>query len=278
MVNRTEGVSSDELWSDLSGFSGKSNQERERYIAEHLFPQAGLTEVTKQTVHYGGSWGAEYGNWDGLSNVIATRKGSLASGRKKIILGAHFDKVTYPGRSGRAGRSDGILDNASGVTAIAKIAQALRNPYNDIDVVAFATEEPEPYFIGSRIYFGKLPDEGRVLFFANFDCLGRGNLALIRGAADPTLSELLAGAVASQGIPLAWRPADKEVVSDHVIAQFFGIRVLSFTSDSFDWRNTHVPEDNLSAVNQEDYYRQYLLSLRIIAYLDAYLADASPMP
>ncbi len=278
-ASRTEAASMDDLWNDLAGFSNKSNQEREQYVAERLFPKAGLADLSKQSVPYIGSFGSEYGNWDGLSNVVAVRKGSLpTSSRKLIVLGAHFDKVTYPRRSASTGRSDGILDNASGVNLIAKIVQAMPTPLNDIEVVAFASEEPEPYFLGSRIYFGKSADRPRMLFFANFDCLGIGNLALISQAEDPSLSNLAVRVAANEGTPLVWRAASGDVASDHLIAQYFGVKTLYFTTDGYDWHNTHVPEDNLSAVNKEAYYRHYLISLKIVAYLDAYLAEASSRP
>ncbi|MDO8672334.1 MAG: M28 family peptidase [Dehalococcoidia bacterium] len=276
-ATRTGAVSPEDLWADLAGFSNKSNQEREQYVAEYLFPKAGLADISRESVPYTGSFGPEYGNWDGLSNVIARRGGSLPeSSRKLIVLGAHFDKVTYPRRSPTGERSDGIFDNGTGVTIIAKIIQALQSPLNDIEVVAFASEEPEPYFLGSRVYFGKSSERQRMLFFVNFDCLGRGNLALVEKG-DPTLSEVAVRVADGEKLPLVWRTDIAEVASDNLIAEAFGVRTLYFTSDAYDWHNIHVPGDNLSAVNEEAYYRHYLISLQIVAYLDAYLAGTSSL-
>lgn len=50
-----------ELMETLAGFSGKSNQQRQAYVAERLFVDAGLTDILLQQVWYGGTWGEESG-------------------------------------------------------------------------------------------------------------------------------------------------------------------------------------------------------------------------
>jgi len=269
-----EFISQEGLWQALRGFSGKTNQQREAYIAQELFPNSGLTNITKQPVTYNGPWGKEYGNWDDLSNLLALRSGSRPDKQgKRIIVGGHFDKATYPGRSRTPGISDGILDNASGVAAVAKIAQYLKDPLNDIQFIAFASEEPQPFFNGSRAYFDNLPDKENVLVYINLDVLGRGNLALVENSVDPELAEIAFQVARDEKLPLVWRPASHQTNSDQLIAQANGLKVLAITSDEFEWYDIHVPEDNLSAVDPDVFHRQYRLAARIIIAIDRHFAQ-----
>jgi Zn-dependent M28 family amino/carboxypeptidase len=262
------------LWQWLAGFSAKTNQERENYIATQLFPTAGIEDVHLQRVLYGGAWGEQYGNWDNLHNVIGLRRGTLpVDQRKTIAIGAHFDKVTYPGRSANPGFSDGILDNATGVALIASLAQAISRPFNDIKFVAFASEEPPPYFNGSRLYFSEAENTAGVLCYLNFDVLGRGNMAIITGSANQELADIALGVAKETGVPLVWRPSSTNTASDDLMAQAAGLRVLAFACDGYDRLDIHVPEDNLSAVDQDAYYQHYVLALKILAYLDAWYAE-----
>ncbi|MBI4499484.1 MAG: M28 family peptidase [Chloroflexi bacterium] len=258
----------------LAGFSGKSNQERQAYLAERLFPEAGLTDITLQRVYYDGGWGEEYGNWDGLHNVIGWRRGSLPEQqRRRIVVGAHYDKVTYPWRSATPGHSDGILDNGTGAALLARLAREVAPPKHDLVVVGFATEEPPPFFAGSTTYFGALSPEERdaVLAYVNLDVLGRGELAMVMNSSPPLAAVALARA-ASGGLGLTWRAVSLDVNSDHLPALSYGIPVLALTSTDYDGRHIHAPEDRLSAVDPAAYARHYATIRAILEALDQHFA------
>lgn len=267
-------VDRDTLVGALVGFSGKSNQQRQTYIVETLFPQAGLTDIQVQSFPYSSPWGEEYGNWDGLHNVSAIRRGTLPDGqRKRIIVGGHYDKVTYPWRSATPGHSDGILDNGSGVAVLALLAREFPAPQNDLVFVGMATEEPPPYFNGSKAFFGQMSHDelAQTAAYVNIDVLGRGQLAAVV-VSSPPLAAAAAVRVAGAGLPFARVPVSSNNNSDHLTAQAYGIPALALTCTGYSARDIHVPEDNLSVIDPETYFEHYRAARAALQAVDDHVA------
>lgn len=264
--------SASSLWSTLVAFSGKTNQERQRYVADVLFPRAGL-QPQLQPVPYHGPWTADQGNWDNLSNVWAMVPGSLpADQRRIIIVGAHFDKATYPGLSRKPGRSDGILKNATGVTVLAHVAEMLRQPRHDVIFVSFASEEPDPYLLGSKAFFGAAQDLDRVALFINLAVLGKGNLALVTGYSDERAAELVLLTARELGQNVEWRQSSTLTNSDQVTGYRNGLPVLAITCSGYEETDIHVPDDMLPAVDRQAFTNQFRIIARSIARIDLSLA------
>lgn len=190
-----------------------------------------------------------------------------------MVVGAHYDKVTYPGRSATPGRSDGILDNATGTALLARLARTIPQPRHDLVVIALATEEAPPFFNGSKTYFGALSGEelSGVLAYVNLDVLGRGDLAVVTNSSPP-LSTVVQARTQADGLSLTWRGASTEVNSDHLIALAYGIPVLALTCTDYTSRNIHVPEDNLSAIDPDAYAVHAITIQAILEALDQYFA------
>ena len=93
---------------------------------------------------------------------------------KAIVVTAHFDSIGSKTEGVKLVR--GALDNASGVAAVAKIADTLKKKSEsktfarDIVFVFFNGEETE--FQGSRAFVSKLKDRYSRLYNINIDCVG----------------------------------------------------------------------------------------------------------
>ncbi len=115
----------------------------------------------------------------GYQNVIAQLPGSepaLAS--EWIVLGAHFDHVGFGNRTNSQGPfgqiHNGADDNASGVSCLLEIAEALKHgpPLRRTVVIAFWDAEEKGLW-GSEQWLKTQPTPSPVKFYVNFDMVGR---------------------------------------------------------------------------------------------------------
>ncbi len=98
-------------------------------------------------------------------NVIAELPGESP---ETVVVGAHFDSVW---------RGPGVIDNATGVEGVRRIAERLvgRSHHRTLAFVAFAAEEYG--LIGSRYYVDEANTRGeldRIVGVVNLDCIAHG--------------------------------------------------------------------------------------------------------
>jgi aminopeptidase S len=144
------------------------------------------------------------------TNVVAERAGTSDG---VVMIGAHLDTV--------AG-SPGMNDDASGVTAILAIAEALVDlppPHRTIRLAVWDAEEGGP--IGSRAYVESLTDAdaAEIVAYLNLDMVGSPNAVRLvyaeAGAAAGSERITARFAAHFDELGLAWEPIDLEGDSDH---------------------------------------------------------------
>lgn len=106
------------------------------------------------------------------SNLLVT----LGSGRREIVVGAHYDAFKL--KDGRLSR--GMVDNGAGVMALAGLAQALRGrPLRHRVQIAFFDRE-ETGLVGSKSYIA-VRQPGEIAAAVNVDIVGYGNVFAFGG-------------------------------------------------------------------------------------------------
>lgn len=114
-----------------------------------------------------------------VDNVAGMIKGT--DNTKAVVISAHFDNIGSRNEEGHVVR--GALDNASGVAAVAEIAETLKNISNkkefarDIIFVFFNGEETD--FQGSSAFVRKIRSRYINLYNINIDCIGGKNAGKI---------------------------------------------------------------------------------------------------
>jgi hypothetical protein len=115
----------------------------------------------------------------GYQNVLGLLEGSDPQLKKEwVVIGAHFDHVGYGNPLNSHGPfglvHNGADDNASGVSCLLEIAEALRGapaPKRSIAVAFWDAEERG--LLGSAHWLANHPDLPQVEFYTNIDMVGR---------------------------------------------------------------------------------------------------------
>ncbi len=108
------------------------------------------------------------------TNVVSALKPT--PGRKKVVIGAHYDSVSTPGAN----------DNASGVATLLQLASLTRGQRYPFDLVFVAFGDEELGLIGSRQYLELTPQQERAQINAmiNLDMVGVGSTLEFGGDGD----------------------------------------------------------------------------------------------
>jgi aminopeptidase-like protein len=193
------------------------------------------------------------------SNVICTTQGETAS---MIVVGGHFDF---------ADRGAGIVDDWSGASLLPSLVESLKSqPRKHTYVfVAFAAEERG--LIGSTRYVRQLAPEQKSALraFVNLECLGLTPPKVWAHRATPELLTRLAEIAAALKITV--QGVNVEKVGDDDSHPFADARlpvitIHSITQDTF--KILHSVNDQVKAINPDDYYEAYRLIAFYLAYLD----------
>ena len=221
------------------------------------------------TQWFGHTWDTPIGRWilgDGVTryysqNVILTVPGRS---ERKIIVGAHYDSLPYPGAS----------DNASGVGLLLESAQRMLNEdnYHTIVYIFFGAEEVG--LIGAHVYVNSLSfrERERIAFMINADVLFEGPYKLYGTARyvggrrltnDITrqVDEIARGVYAAHGVEIIDIPGLVYVGSDHLPFKWAGHTVVvlcglyrspygrGFIGD-FMLQVWHSPRDDFHYINE----------------------------
>ena len=173
-----EKLCSDKYCERLVGCKG--NEKSAEYLAD-ILKRIGLEPV------FGDTYCVPYTQWvypkynvideancqyKPVNNVAGVIKGADSS--KAVIISAHFDNIEASNKDRHVLR--GALDNASGVAAVSKIAESLKNKSGekqferDIIFVFFNGEETD--FQGSSAFVKKIKPKYVNLYNINIDCIG----------------------------------------------------------------------------------------------------------
>ncbi|MCL2376270.1 MAG: M28 family metallopeptidase [Defluviitaleaceae bacterium] len=189
-------------------------------------------------------------------NVILTVPGQT---ERKIIVGAHYDTLPYPGAS----------DNASGAALLLESAQRMLNEdnYHTLVYVFFGAEEVG--LLGAYFHIRTMPQEQRanIVMMVNADVLFEGPY-MVYAAAQQTGGRLMqnditqrVGEIARQiaedhGVEIAEEPDIIFAGSDHLVYKQRGYTVVVLFGvdrpDGGDWnlRVLHTPQDCFHYINE----------------------------
>ncbi|MFY9822014.1 MAG: M20/M25/M40 family metallo-hydrolase [Thermoanaerobaculia bacterium] len=153
LLSASAGAQTD-LLRDLARLQKETNAERHEALAALLKERGIPFEVQA---------------FDGASGAGSNFLVAFGSGRREIVVGAHYDAVKL--KDGRLSR--GMVDNGAGVMALAGLAQALRNrPLRHRVRIAFFDRE-ETGLVGSKSYIAAHP--GEIAAAVNVDIMAYGN-------------------------------------------------------------------------------------------------------
>lgn len=231
------------------------NELREPAV-HRLFEDAGCTgdNLVEQTVKRQHS-----------PNLICTLPGAI---QNSIVVGAHFDFVE---------EGYGVVDNWTGAALLASLYEGLaKKPRrHTFRFVSFTGEEKG--LVGSEAYVKQLKaDHEQVSAMVNMDTLGLGETEVWVSHADPALVHLMEMTAQSVNLPVSGMNVDHVGSTDS--ESFRKRKIPAITIHSLTPATLyilHSPQDGISAVHRDAYYRTYLLVLNYLAVLDQ-KPDESP--
>jgi putative aminopeptidase FrvX len=193
-----------------------------------------------------------------FANVICTLPGSSP---EEIVVGAHFD---------HAERGSGAVDNWSGASFLPSLYQALAAGPRKHTFIFVGFWGEERGLLGSQQYVHELGKENLASIDAmvNMDTFAAGPTEFWVGHSDPRL-ENAALVVASamklpiQGIRIEHVSTDSETFREKKIPS---IEFCAMTQSTM--HLLHSVKDQVSQINQDDYYNAYHLLAGYLAYLD----------
>lgn len=227
---------------------------------EELFRQAGLRDVREQDIINDKRLGfvARLPSHRRF-NIIATLPGQT---EEVILVGAHMDYV-------HAGR--GILDNWSGASMMANLAQALATAPRRHTFVFVAFDLEEYGLYGSRHYVSQMTqdDRDRLRAMVNLDCLGEEHLMVWNGPS-VQLEALARRTGERMGLDVR-RGSMPGYSGDSVSFVTRDLPAIWFlTNDPAYYRRIHTRRDTFDGIDPDDYERQYRFVLEFLQALDRY--------
>ncbi len=196
----------------------------------------------------------------GVENVVV-RKASANGSTEKIVIGAHYDKVS---------EGCGAIDNWTGVVALAHIYRTVKDLPLKKNVIFAAFGQEEKGLVGSSAMAGTIKKEEVAGYCAmiNIDTLGMGPPATLDNASSGSLIDFTADLAEKINVPLVRKPLDG-ASSDS--ASFIKKKIPAVTIHSIngDWRRIlHSDNDQPSRVDHHSVYVGYRLALALLLRVD----------
>ncbi len=207
-------------------------------------------------------------------NVICVLPGET---EELVIVGAHTDKVATAG--------DGVVDNWSGASLLPSLLYSLsaQKRRHTFVFVGFTAEELG--MVGSQYYVEHLPpdDRARIEAMVNMDSLGLTDTKVWASHADKELLGVLLSVAKASKLPVEPGNVDNIGTTDsESFATYHIPRITLHSVISENMQVLHSRDDNLAAINVDDYYNSYRLIAEYLACLDRVLTRATdpgkPMP
>lgn len=242
-----------------------SNTARAQRLIE-LFKQAGLTDIRTQPIE----------GRDGRYNVIATLPGDVA---ETIVVGAHVDFVARgPGLIGLMAHGQGVIDNWSGATLVASLANAVHAASHRRTFVFVGFDIEEEGLLGSRYYVSQLSPEQRrrIVGMVNLECLGVSSLKIFQnGSAGDLIA--LATRISAETSILVQPTILRNTPADSAPFLAAGIPAITFHSlEPQDFKLLHSYADRYDAIDPDRFEQQYRYLLAYLLALDAHQGPMSP--
>jgi Iap family predicted aminopeptidase len=196
----------------------------------------------------------------GVENVVI-RKAGADDSPEKIVIGAHFDKVSA---------GCGALDNWTGVVAMAHVYRTVKDLPLKKNVVFVGFGEEEKGLVGSSAMAGAIKKEqvAEYCVMINIDSLGLGAAQVADNMSDKRLVDFTEALAKELKAPFAHGNVEGGN-SDSTSFNRKGIPALTIHSLTNEWQKIlHSDKDNPSKVNHDSVYLGYRLALSLLVRID----------
>ena len=193
-----------------------------------------------------------------VQNLVVIRRGASD---ERIVIGAHYDKT---------GRGCGVLDNWTGIVAIAHIYKTLKSVPLSKTLVFVAFGKEEEGLIGSHAMVDAILKEDLRLYcgMVNIDSLGLAGPQVADNMSSKKLEELASGLAKQKGVPYG-HATIANALSDSNSFLARKIPALTIHGMSNDWPSIlHKAADQSSKVNSTSVYLGYRLALAVVHSMD----------
>lgn len=222
-----------------------------RAALEAEFRDAGCERIGSQNV-----WHSK------LGNLICTLP---SDGPRTILVGAHFDFVDI---------GKGAVDDWSGAALLPSLYQSLAAEPRRHTFVFVGFDAEETGLWGSKAYAQKMTKEERAGLRAmvNVECIGMSPTAIWGHRADKLLANSYVRVAHALNLPAGSTNVEK--VGDDDSHSFLNLKIPVITFHSTtqqNWNILHSVNDNLKAIDRQQYYDAYRLISLYLAYIDTTL-------
>ena len=193
-----------------------------------------------------------------VENFVLTKKGASA---EKIVLGAHYDKVSY---------GCGAVDNWTGIVTLAHLYRTLKDVSLKKTLVIVAFGKEEKGLVGSRAMTKTITKEQAVEYCAmiNIDSLGLAPPQVADNMSSKKLGQFTEDLAKEMKMPFA-RARIEGAYSDSISFVEKNIPAVTIHGMSNQWSTIlHSGNDQVSKVNTMSVYLAYRLALAMVARLD----------
>ena len=199
-----------------------------------------------------------------VENVVVIRKGQTL---EKIVLGAHYDKVSL---------GCGAVDNWTGIVTLSHLYKSLKDVQLKKTLVFVAFGKEEHGLIGSTAMTKAISKEQAVAYCAmiNIDSLGLAMPQVADNMSSRKLGQFTAELAKEMKIPFEHANI---VGADSDSSPFVAKKIPAVTIHgmSNEWRRVlHSSSDQASKINPASVYLGYRLTLAMIVRLDQTLCAA----
>lgn len=193
-----------------------------------------------------------------VENLVVSIKGAS---QEKIVIGAHYDKATA---------GCGVIDNWTGVVAMAHLYKSLKNVPLKKTILFVAFGKEENGLAGSRAMVKALGKEQLTQYceMINIDSLGLAAPQVAESMSSKKLSELTASLAEEMKIPFG-RASLKDYVSDStsfIEKKIPALTIHGLTIEGLSIINSR--DDQLSKLHPVSVYLGYRLALALVVRLD----------
>ncbi len=196
--------------------------------------------------------------YKGVENLVVRKQGTSAD---IMVVGAHYDKVSD---------GCGVVDNWSGIVAIAHLYKTLKNVSLSKTIIFVAFGKEERGLIGSRAMVDAIAKDqlGQYCAMVNIDSLGLAAPQVLDNASSKKLRELAAKIAGEMKMPFSHASVGN---ADADSSSFVRKKIPALTIHGLnnEWSSIiHSRNDQLSKVNPVSIYLGYRLALALISSLD----------
>lgn len=194
-----------------------------------------------------------------VENLVVTRKGQSS---EKIVVGAHYDKVT---------EGCGAVDNWTGVVTLSHLYRTLRDVPLKKTLIFVAFGKEEKGLFGSRAMTNAISKDQAAEYCAmiNIDSLGLAAPQVADNMSSDKLGQFTANLAKEMQMPFA-HASIEGAASDSSSFISKKIPAVTIHGMSNDWpKILHSSNDQASKVNPLSVYLGYRLTLAMIVQLDA---------